>query len=46
MKLIMENWRKFEEQDKNRLAIGKRASAMAGLDPSSEMGKFMTGLKT
>ena len=36
----MENWRKFEEQDKNRLAIGKRASAMAGLDPSSEMGKI------
>ena len=35
----MENWRKFEEQDKNRLVISKKASAVAGLDPSSEMGK-------
>ena len=35
----MENWRKFEEQDKNRLVVSKRASAVAGLDPSSEMGK-------
>lgn len=35
----MENWRKFEEQDKNRLVISKRASSTAGLDSSSEMGK-------